>query len=59
MRSRAFSKGFQTDCRGEPADVIDLGVFIVGVRGLMTAVHPYLALDAQVVGGHEVVAEGG
>ena len=42
---------------GEPADVLDLGVLVVGVGRLVAAVDPDLALDAEVVGGHQVVAE--
>lgn len=47
----------QANRAGKARNVLDLGVLIERVGGLMTAIHPYLALDAQVIGGHQVIAE--
>ena len=57
--SSNFPDGIQADGGGQPADILDFGISIEGVRGLVAAVHPDLALDPQIIGRHQIVAEGG
>ena len=52
-----FPNRLQADRGGQAADVLDLGILVKGVSRLMAAIHPDLAFDTQVIGGHEVVTE--
>ncbi|MGZ2432874.1 hypothetical protein ACVI1T_004835 [Rhizobium redzepovicii] len=56
--SRALEGWLQPNGGGQSTDVLDLGVLVIGIGRLMAAVDPDLALDAQVIGSHQVVAEG-
>lgn len=55
--SGALEGWLQANGGGQPADILNLSVFVIGIGRLMAAVHPDLTLDAQVIGGHQVVAE--
>ena len=52
-----FPNRLQADRGGQAADVLDLGILVEGVSRLVAAIHPDLAFDTQIIGGHEVVAE--